>query len=180
MYASNLALLWIYVYVFSVLWYQKKKKKGVLFIFIFMRNYRLFLKCFMPDVETFYYINGKPHLHNLIKPIKKLVKLITIWNSKSQLRLYNLYKARQKSEWFNIKVIWCDLLRRAKVVRLITKFSHKWTKTWMVRPMQQIPTSARPTTNTRFSITKTHKHIMLKAVVIIIIVLCRVYIFKLR
>ena len=53
---------------------------------------------------------------------------------------------------------------------------YKWTNTWMVRPMQQISTGARLTTNARFSTTKTHKH-MLKAVVMIIIVLCPGFIF---
>ena len=45
------------------------------------------------------------------------------------------------------------------------------------RPTHQIPTGARPTTNARFFASKTHKHIMLKAVVIIIIVLCPSFIF---
>ena len=46
-----------------------------------------------------------------------------------------------------------------------------------LKPTHQIPTGARPTTNARFFATKTHKHIMLKAVVIIIIVLCPSFIF---
>ena len=53
---------------------------------------------------------------------------------------------------------------------------YKWTNTWTVRPIQQISTGARLTTNARFSTTKTHKH-MLKAVVMIIIVLCPGFIF---